>query len=59
MTSKSVARRISPMLATDNVEETIRFYHDVLGFTPTVKSDNYSSSEMDNPSIFRKLRPMM
>jgi len=51
MTNKSVAKRISPMLATDNMEETIRFYHDVLGFTPTMKSENYSIIERDGQTI--------
>jgi len=47
----STAKRISPMLATDNMEESIRFYHDVLGFTPTMKSANYSIIERDGQTI--------
>src|SRR6266436_848087 len=34
MQSTSIAKRISPMLATANMEETILFYQSVLGFTP-------------------------
>src|ERR1700752_491088 len=42
MISTSVATRISPMLAAADMEETILFYHSVLGFTPTLKSPEYS-----------------
>ena len=51
MKSTSVARRISPMLATDNMEETILFYQSVLGFTPTMKSPEYSIVERDGQTI--------
>ena len=50
-TSTSIAKRISPMLATANMEETIRFYQDVLGFTPTRKSPDYSIVERDGQTI--------
>lgn len=42
MTTAIMAKRISPMLATDNTERTILFYQNVLGFTPTLQSSNYS-----------------
>ena len=51
MTSSTTARRISPMLATDNMEETISFYQNVLGFTPTMKSPEYSIVERDGQTI--------
>jgi len=51
MTSKSTARRISPMLATDNMDETILFYQNVLGFTPTRKTEAYSIVERDGQTI--------
>ena len=51
MTSKSIARRISPMLATDNMDETILFYQNVLGFTPTRKTEAYSIVERDGQTI--------
>ena len=47
----SVAKRISPMLATDKMEETILFYQEVLGFTPTMKSPDYSTVERDGQTI--------
>jgi len=51
MTSKSTAKRISPMLATDNMDETIQFYQNVLGFVPTMKSEAYSIVERDGQTI--------
>ena len=51
MTSSTTARRISPMLATDNMEETISFYQNVLGFTPTMKAPEYSIVERDGQTI--------
>ena len=47
----TVAKRISPMLATSNMEETILFYQSVLGFTPTMKSPGYSILERDGQTI--------
>jgi predicted enzyme related to lactoylglutathione lyase len=44
-------KRISPMLATDNMEETISFYQTVLGFAPTMKSPDYSIMERDGQTI--------
>jgi predicted enzyme related to lactoylglutathione lyase len=51
MTHTSTVKRISPMLATDDMEASILFYQDVLGFTPTLKSENYSIVERDGQSI--------
>lgn len=51
ITSTSIAKRISPMLATDNMEETISFYQTVLGFKPTMKSPGYSIVERDGQTI--------
>jgi predicted enzyme related to lactoylglutathione lyase len=51
MKSPSIAKRISPMLATDKMEETILFYQEVLGFTPTMKSPDYSIVERDGQTI--------
>jgi predicted enzyme related to lactoylglutathione lyase len=51
MKSTSKAKRISPMLVTANMEETILFYQSVLGFTPTLKSPEYSIMERDGHTI--------
>jgi len=51
MISTSVATRISPMLAAADMEETILFYQGVLGFTPTLKSPEYSIMERDGQTI--------
>jgi len=45
------AKRISPMLAAANLEETLAFYQDVLGFTPVIKSPEYSILERDGQTI--------
>jgi catechol 2,3-dioxygenase-like lactoylglutathione lyase family enzyme len=47
----TIAKRISPMLAVADMDETIAFYHDVLGFTPTMKSQEYSIMERDGQTI--------
>ena len=39
------------MLTVANMEESIAFYHDVLGFTPTLKSPGYSITERDGQTI--------
>ncbi|MFI5115781.1 MAG: hypothetical protein ACHP8B_03695 [Terriglobales bacterium] len=46
-----IAKRISPMLATANMEETVLFYQTVLGFKPTMKSPEYSIVERDGQTI--------
>jgi catechol-2,3-dioxygenase len=51
MTSTSIAKRISPMLATADMEETMLFYESVLGFTPTMKSAEYSIVERDGQTM--------
>jgi hypothetical protein len=51
MEGVSVAKRISPMLATDNMSETISSYQTVLGFAPTMKSPEYSIVERDGQTI--------
>ncbi len=51
MKSGSIAKRISPMLATANMDETILFYQSVLGFTPTMKTPDYSIVERDGQTI--------
>jgi predicted enzyme related to lactoylglutathione lyase len=45
------AKRISPMLATGNMEESILFYEGVLGFASTMKSPEYSIMERDGQTI--------
>jgi len=49
--STSIAKRISPMLATADMEETILFYQSVLGFASTLKSQDYSILERDGQTI--------
>lgn len=39
------------MLAVANMEETILFYQGVLGFTPTIRSPEYSIVERDGQTI--------
>ena len=51
MSSGTIARRISPMLAVANMEETLQFYREVLGFAPTMKSAEYSVVERDRQTI--------
>ena len=51
MTTATVAKRISPMLATDNMERTIGFYQSVLGFTPILQSPGYSVIERDGQTV--------
>ena len=51
MPDSSMAKRISPMLAVANMEESIAFYQDVLGFAPILKSPEYSVMERDGQTI--------
>ena len=51
MAGTAVAKRISPMLAVANMEETIRFYRDVLGFAPMMQSPEYSIVKRDGQTI--------
>jgi predicted enzyme related to lactoylglutathione lyase len=50
-TSAATAKRISPMLATADMEETLQFYERVLGFKSTMKSQEYSIVERDGQTI--------
>src|ERR1700735_3731942 len=45
------AKKISPMLAAANMDETLAFYHDVLGFTPMMESAEYAIVERDGQTI--------
>jgi len=45
------AKRISPMLAVADMEATLAFYTDVLGFTAMTKSPAYSILERDGQTI--------
>jgi catechol 2,3-dioxygenase-like lactoylglutathione lyase family enzyme len=51
MGNTATAKRISPMLAVADMEETLAFYETVLGFTPKMKSPEYSIVERDGQSI--------
>ena len=51
MPGTSTAKRISPMLAVADMEETIAFYLRVLGFTPSMQSPEYSIVERDGQTI--------
>jgi len=45
------AKKISPMLAAADMEETLAFYHHVLGFEVARKSPEYSIVERDGQTI--------
>ena len=51
MSTPTTAKRISPMLAVADMEETVAFYQNVLGFSPTMKSPDYSIVERDGQTI--------
>ncbi len=51
MTAAYTAKKISPMLAVADMEETLAFYHDILGFTAMMKSREYSIVERDGQTI--------
>jgi len=51
MVGISTAKRISPMLAVDDMEQTISFYESVLGFAPIMKSPEYSIVDLDGQTI--------
>src|SRR5437762_11955715 len=51
MNAPTIAKKISPMLAVANMEETIVVYKSVLGFTPTRNSQEYSIVERDGQTI--------
>ncbi|HEY1659295.1 MAG TPA: VOC family protein [Candidatus Sulfotelmatobacter sp.] len=45
------AKRISPMLAAADMEETVAFYEQVLGFSPSMKTADYSILQRDGQTI--------
>jgi len=45
------AKRISPMLAVADMDTTLAFYSDVLGFSAMMKSAEYSILERDGQTI--------
>ncbi len=49
--SSTVVKRLSPMLATDDMEKSLAFFETVLGFTPIRKSPDYSIIERDGQAI--------
>jgi len=51
VTAAYTARKISPMLAAADMEQTLSFYHDVLGFQDLMKSPEYSIVERDGQTI--------
>lgn len=51
MAAAYTARKISPMLAVANMEETLAFYQEVLGFTAKMKSAEYAMVERDGLNI--------
>lgn len=51
MSGKVVAKRISPMLAVANMDETIQFYQSVLGFKAVKTLPEYSIVERDGQNI--------
>jgi predicted enzyme related to lactoylglutathione lyase len=51
ITAAFTAKKISPMLAVADMEQTLAFYHDILGFTPMMKSPEYSIVERDGQTI--------
>ncbi|MGH9539871.1 MAG: VOC family protein [Terriglobales bacterium] len=51
MSTPTIAKRISPMLAVADMDETVTFYQNVLGFAPTMKSPGYSIVARDGQTI--------
>ena len=49
--AKTTAKRISPMLAVADMEETVTFYETVLGFTTPMKAPEYCIVERDGQTI--------
>ena len=50
-THAPTVKKISPMLAVADMDETLAFYHDVLGFTAILKSPEYSIVERDGQTV--------
>jgi predicted enzyme related to lactoylglutathione lyase len=51
MISGYTAKKISPMLAAADMEQTLGFYHDVLGFQDLMKSPEYAIVERNGQTI--------
>lgn len=51
MDSESRIRQISPMLAVADMEETLAFYAEVLGFNVVLRDPDYSIVEKDGTTI--------
>lgn len=51
MSGTTTVKKISPMLAIANMDETIAFYRGVLGFTAIMKSPEYSIVERDGQTV--------
>jgi predicted enzyme related to lactoylglutathione lyase len=51
MIAAYTAKKISPMLAVADMEETLGFYKEVLGFTARMKSTEYAIVERDGQTI--------
>jgi predicted enzyme related to lactoylglutathione lyase len=51
MSAHYIAKKISPMLVAADMEETLAFYGDVLGFEPMMKSPEYAIVERDGQTI--------
>jgi catechol 2,3-dioxygenase-like lactoylglutathione lyase family enzyme len=51
MTAAYTAKKISPMLAVADMEETLGFYKEVLGFSARMKSPEYAIVERDGQTI--------
>jgi predicted enzyme related to lactoylglutathione lyase len=51
MTAAYTVKKISPMLAVADMEETLGFYKEVLGFTARMKSPEYAIVERDGQTI--------
>jgi len=47
----TIAKRISPMLAVSDIDETLAFYRDVLGFSQAMKSDAYLIMEREGQTV--------
>lgn len=47
----SMVKRISPMLAVADMNETLTFYRDVMGFTLTMVSPGYAIVERDGQTL--------
>jgi catechol 2,3-dioxygenase-like lactoylglutathione lyase family enzyme len=51
MAATYTVQKLSPMLAVADMEETLAFYHDILGFTAMMKSPEYAIVERDGQTI--------